>query len=123
MRITALSPAFLLGASIAACTAYQNLADPASELAASPSYITQVRLTLRTGQRFTLTSPCVFGDSLSGMPRNGPEVHVALADVSLVQASMPRKGGTAAFTDAMVLANSDMWVRRSNAASCPRSGR
>jgi len=122
MRITSLSPALLLGVSIAACTAYQTLADPAADLAAPAAPITRVRLTLRTGERLDLESPCVHGDSLVGTPAEGPPVHVALADVAKAQVPRRWKSGSAEFTDAMVLANSDMWIRRQPSSGCPQGG-
>ena len=121
MRPLSLSPALLIGVSIAACTAYQTLADPALDLAASPSAITRARLTLRSGGRLTLTAPCVYGDSIAGTAGDGHEVRIALADVSRVQVPKPRKSGADTFTDAMVLANSDMWPHRGTAAGCAQS--
>lgn len=122
MRLLSLSPALLIGLSIAACTAYQTLAEPASDLAASPSSVTKARLTLRNGDRLTLTAPCVYGDSIAGAAGDGHEVRIALADVSRVQVPKPRKSGSAEFTDAMVLANSDMWPHRATAGGCAQSG-
>jgi len=122
MRIVSLSPALLLGVFIAACTTYQNLADPANELQPSPSPVAQARVTLRDGERFDLDAPCVEGDSLTGMSAEGLPRHVALTEVSRVQVPKRGAGRTPAFVDAMVLANSDMWIRRQPSSGCPQGG-
>jgi hypothetical protein len=122
MRIAALSPALLIGVSVAACTGYQTLADPAADLQASPSPVTRARVTLRSGERLELNSPCVSGDSLMGFSVDGGPRHVALADVTKVQVPKTGKSGTAEFVDAMVLANSDMWTRRTSSGGCPPGG-
>lgn len=122
MRLTALSPALLLGVSLAACTAYQTLANPASDLSAAASPVPEARVTLWSGERLELNAPCVYGDSLLGFPADGPPRRVALADVRQVQIPKHATGGTAGFVDAIVLANSDMWTRRPASRGCPRPG-
>lgn len=73
--------AILLLCYVPACTGYQTVADPEAGLQASPMQLDQARITLWSGERFKLTSPHVFGDSLSGVQKDKSVRKLALADV------------------------------------------
>jgi hypothetical protein len=85
MRFTRLVAALLLAAYLPACTSYRALADPASGLQASLKPIEEARITLETGERFTLRFPQITDDSLRGSLDEGAARSVALTTVSEVE--------------------------------------
>jgi hypothetical protein len=81
MRRTRLIAAILLAVIPGACTGYQTVADPEAGLGASPMQLDQARVTPWIGERFQLTSPEIFGDSLRGFLADGTVRTVGLVDV------------------------------------------
>jgi hypothetical protein len=59
--------------------------DPATTLKAPQTELKRVRVTLRSGEQFTLKSPRVEGDSLRGTWPNSLVQSVALSEVAAVQ--------------------------------------
>ena len=103
MRVASLSPALLLGLSLAtACTSYQALADPVAELATYPSQVGPARVTLRNGKRIKFASLQVEGDSLKGFLDDGGPSSIALADVEMVELRREDVEKTQALTDAVM---------------------
>lgn len=94
MHRTRFAAAILLLAYLPACTSYQVIADPSTGLQASPKPIEEARITLRTGERFELNAPGVYGDSLRGIPHQGSAKIVAMGDVSKMEVRRPSTGKT-----------------------------
>lgn len=94
MRHTRLAAAILLLAYVPACTSYQVLADPSTALLAPAQPIEEARITLRTGERFELNSPRVYGDSLKGFQNEASAKSVAMGDMAKVEIRKPSTGKT-----------------------------
>jgi len=103
LRYLRLAAAIVLAAYIPACTGYTTLANPSEALAASPNQPKQVRVTLKTGERFELAAPVVSGDSLRGIPPGGPARSVALADVAKVEVQKTDGAKTAGLVAGVLL--------------------
>lgn len=73
--------AILLAVTLPACTGYQTVADPEAGIGTSPMQLDQARVTPWIGERFKLTSPEIFGDSLRGFLADGTVRTVGLIDV------------------------------------------
>ena len=102
----------------AGCAGYRELPDPEGGFRTSPVRIERARVTLRTGERFELEDPCVYGDSLRGIPAGGGVRRVGLAEVRTVEVPKRGEGGTAGFVDGAVLAQSDMRTRPPTSGAC-----
>lgn len=85
MRNTRFAAAILLAAYLPACTSYQAMTAPATELQAPPKPIRAARITLSSGERFELRTPLVYGDSIRGFNLKGQAENVAMADVTKVE--------------------------------------
>jgi hypothetical protein len=94
MRHTRLAAAILLLAYVPACTSYQVMTDPSTGLLAPVKPVEEVRITLRTGERFELNSPLVYGDSLKGFQIEGSARSVAMGDMTEVEVRKPSAGKT-----------------------------
>jgi hypothetical protein len=95
MRFTRRVAAILLAVYLPACATYNIMPDPASTLKAPQTELKQVRVTLRSGEQFTLRSPRIEGDSLRGTSPYSLVRSVALTDVAAVQVKRTSVGRTA----------------------------
>lgn len=82
MRCTRFASAALLAAFIPACTSYYYLPAPSVSLQGAHQPIQKSRITLRSGESFTLSDARITGDSLRGFVGGGKGKSVALADVT-----------------------------------------
>lgn len=82
MRFTRLASTALLAAFLPACTSYYYLPAPSASLQGAHQPIQKSRITLRSGEAFTLSDARISGDSLRGFLGGGRGKSVALADIT-----------------------------------------
>ena len=82
MRVTRFASAALLAVFLPACTSYYYLPAPSVSLQGAHQPIQKSRITLRSGESFTLSDARISGDSLRGFVSGGKGKSVALADVT-----------------------------------------
>ena len=82
MRSTRFASAVLLAVFIPACTSYYDLPAPSVSPPGAHQPIQKSRITLRSGEAFTLSDAGFSGDSLRGFLGGGKGKSVALADVT-----------------------------------------
>lgn len=82
---TRLVATVLLAAYAIACTGYQTVTDPAAQLQAAPKQVGKLRVSLKDGERFELSKPQVYGDTLRGFTLAGKAKSVAMDDVAKLE--------------------------------------
>ena len=93
----------LLTVHLPACSTYGVMADPAAELQAAPTPVTNALVVLRTGERFNLKTPQVDGDSLRGFSNHGVALSVPLANVAWLESRQPSPIRTASLVAGIVV--------------------